>query len=131
MHGSLAHDPDISVIGALIADKSRLAILFALADGKAYPAGELARLARVSAQTGSAHLARLLEAGLIAVQAQGRHRYYRLANEQVGIVLESISVLAPPAPALTSWQNDAAKTLRFALTGCGREALRKELGITL
>lgn len=118
----MPHDPDISAIAALIADKSRLAILSALADGKAYPAGELARFARVSAQTGSAHLARLLEGGLIEVEAQGRHRYYRLANEQVGVALESMSALAPAAPALTSWQTDAAKTLRFARTCYGHLA---------
>lgn len=118
----MAHDPDISAIAAVIADKSRLAILSALADGKAYPAGELARFARVSAQTGSAHLARLFEAGLIEVEAQGRHRYYRLANEQVGVVLESMSVLAPSAPAPTAWQTDAAKTLRFARTCYGHLA---------
>lgn len=122
MYGSMAHDPDISTIAALIADRSRLAILSALADGKAYPAGELARFACVSAQTGSAHLARLLEGGLIEVEAQSRHRYYRLANEQVGVVLESMSVLAPSAPALTSWQTDAAKALRFARTCYGHLA---------
>lgn len=118
----MAHDPDVSAIAALIADRSRLAILSALADGKAYPAGELARFARVSAQTGSSHLTRLLEGGLIAVEAQGRHRYYRLANEQIGVVLESMAVLAPAAPALASWQTDAAKTLRFARTCYGHLA---------
>lgn len=118
----MPHDPDVSAIAALIADESRVAILSALADGKAYPAGELARFAHVSAQTGSAHLARLLEAGLIEVEAQGRHRYYRLANEQVSVMLESMSALAPSAPALSSWQTDVAKALRFARTCYGHLA---------
>lgn len=122
MHGSVPHDPDIQTVAALLADGSRLAILSALADGRAYPAGELARLARVSAQTGSAHLARLRDAGLIEVEAEGRHRYYRLANEQLGAVLESMAIIAPAAPVLTSWQADGAKILRFARTCYGHMA---------
>jgi hypothetical protein len=42
----------------------------------------------------SAHLAKLLDAGLIAVESQGRHRYVRLANDEVAHLLESLMGVA-------------------------------------
>lgn len=115
-------DPDISGAAAILADKSRAAMLMALADGQAMPAGELARHVQVSAQTASSHLARMLEAGLVKVESQGRHRYYSVANEHVARLLEALSIVAQPRPVLTSMQNDAAKTLRFARTCYGHMA---------
>jgi len=115
-------DPDISSAAAILADKSRAAMLVALTDGVALPAGELARHARVSAQTASSHLARMLDAGLLKVDVQGRHRYYRFANEHVARLIEALSLVAKPRPVLTSIQNDVAKTLRFARTCYGHMA---------
>jgi DNA-binding transcriptional ArsR family regulator len=89
-------------IGTLLAEPARAAMLLALLDGTARPAGELARAAGVGAPTASAHLKRLLEGGLLAVQAQGRHRYYRLAGDEVAGWLEALALprtpvtLAPP-----------------------------------
>lgn len=81
-----AIEPDLSALAGLLADRSRAAMLFALADGRALPAGDLARSASISAQTASEHLAKLESAGLLEVVRQGRHRYFRIANEQVGSV---------------------------------------------
>jgi DNA-binding transcriptional ArsR family regulator len=92
----------LAEIGTLLAEPARAAMLLALLDGTARPAGELARAAGVGAPTASAHLKRLLEGGLLAVQAQGRHRYYRLAGDEVAGWLEALALprtpvtLAPP-----------------------------------
>ena len=56
------------------------AILRTLIDGTLRPAGELAYAANISAQSASAHLAKLVDGGLLAQEAQGRHRYFRLAS---------------------------------------------------
>jgi DNA-binding transcriptional ArsR family regulator len=72
----VAYDADIALIAALIADPTRAAMLTALLDGRPLAAGERAYLAGVSAATASAHLARLLDGGLVTVARQGRHRYY-------------------------------------------------------
>lgn len=64
----------ISATAFLIADQSRVAMLMTLMDGRALPAGELARAAGVTAQTASSHLAKLLDGGLISVETEGRHR---------------------------------------------------------
>jgi DNA-binding transcriptional ArsR family regulator len=78
---------------ALIADPSRAAMLSVLLDGRALPAGELAAAADITAQTASSHLSKLLDAGLIACESQGRHRYYRLADVRVAEALEHLAGL--------------------------------------
>jgi DNA-binding transcriptional ArsR family regulator len=87
-------------IGALVGDPGRANMLAALSDGRALTARELADLAGVTPQTASGHLARLLAAGLIRVEPQGRHRYHRLASPEVAAMLESMmqvaSLVAPP-----------------------------------
>lgn len=75
---------------ALIGEPSRLAMLTATLDGRALTAGELARVAGVTPQTASGHLAQLAGAGLLQVLQQGRHRYYRLASAEVANLLESL-----------------------------------------
>lgn len=84
----------IAEIGALIGDPARANILLALIGGEALTAGELAWCARVTAQTASGHLAKLTEAGLLTVKAQGRHRYFRLASPLVAQMLENMQVVA-------------------------------------
>jgi DNA-binding transcriptional ArsR family regulator len=75
---------------ALAGDPARANMLMALMDGRALTAAELARAAGVTPQTASGHLARLSQAGLIAVHRQGRHHYHRLASVAVARMVESI-----------------------------------------
>lgn len=101
--------PDISTVAAHFADRSRARMLLELVDGCARPASHLASVAGVSASTGSSHLARLLEAGLIEVTAEGRHRRYQITDDRVVVVLESLLPLAiTPQPnglrAHSRWQ---------------------------
>lgn len=86
--------PDIARVAAVIGDPARANMLTALMSGKALTSSELAIEAGVTAATASSHLARLDEAGLIAMQRQGRHRYWRLVDEDVAEVLESLMGLA-------------------------------------
>ncbi|MEJ0047540.1 MAG: helix-turn-helix transcriptional regulator [Rhodospirillales bacterium] len=86
--------PNIVGIAALIGDHARSDMLTALIGGQALTATELAGVAGVTKQTTSAHLAKLLAAKLLAVQSQGRHRYYRLADRDVAQLLESLMGVA-------------------------------------
>lgn len=86
--------PDIARIAALIGDPARANMLAALMDGRSLTASELAAEAGVTKQTASSHLARLAGGGLLAVEAQGRHRYFRLAGEDVGEAIEALMGLA-------------------------------------
>jgi DNA-binding transcriptional ArsR family regulator len=90
-------------------------MLLALMDGRALPAGELAFSANVAPQTASSHLAKLVAARLLSVETQGRHRYYRMANADVGIAIEALGQLAP-SPRIQTHQSSEWKTLRAART---------------
>jgi DNA-binding transcriptional ArsR family regulator len=111
MDRNVSADPDLPALAAAVAAPSRAAMLQALMGGIALPASELAWRAGVAAATASEHLARLESAGLVRARAQGRHRYYELADARVARAVELLSTLAPPCAAP-------------APRGCG-EALRK------
>jgi len=86
--------PDIALIASLVGDPARANMLTALMGGKALSAGELAAEAGVTLQTASSHLAKLQTGGLIAVEKQGRHRYFRLTGPDIAVMLESMMGLA-------------------------------------
>src|SRR5687767_14046339 len=104
------YEPDIARIATLQADPARASMLWVLIDRTSRPAGELAYAANVSAQSASAHLGKLVAARLLAAQAQGRHRYFRIASPEVAAVVESMASLSAavvprtprPAPAARS-----------------------------
>src|SRR4029077_6357152 len=79
---------------ALVGDRARSEILTALLGGQALTATELTEAADVTKQTASAPLARLVDAKLVAVEKQGRHRYFRLADDDVAQLLESLMGVA-------------------------------------
>ena len=82
--------PNIARIGALLGDQARAEILAALLGGKALTATELAHVANVTKQTASAHLGKLTDSKLITLERQGRHRYFRLADDDVAQLLEGL-----------------------------------------
>jgi DNA-binding transcriptional ArsR family regulator len=86
--------PNIVGIAALIGDPARAEILTVLMTGQALTATELSSVAEVSKPTASSHLAKLLQSGLLAMERQGRHRYFRLADRDVGQLLESLMGVA-------------------------------------
>ena len=118
-------------IAALAGDPARAGMLHALMDGRALTASELARVAGITPQTASGHLARMAVAGLLAVEKQGRHRYHRLASPAVAQMVEGImqvaSGLGTPPPRLVVGPRDAA--LRAART-C-YDHLAGRLGVAL
>ncbi len=95
----MQHGPGIAHLAAAIGDPARANMLTALAGGSALTPSELALEAGVAKQTASSHLARLSDAGLVAVERQGRHHYYRLADGDVARLLENLmGVAAKKAP---------------------------------
>lgn len=107
--------PDISAVGSLISEPARMSMLAALLGGIALPAGELAAGADVTAATASFHLAKLVNAGWVSVERQGRHRYYRLRSNDVAELIERAARLAPANPPRSlraSRQRDALSEAR-------------------
>ena len=121
--------PNVSVIAALIADPARAVMLSTLLDGRPLPAGELAYASGVTAQTASSHLAKLLAGGLVSVETEGRHRYYRLAGSHIAQALEGLAAIPPTGPVRRKALTADAKALRFAR--CCYDHLAGQLGVAV
>ena len=85
---------DIASVAALIGDPARARMLTALMSGIALTATELAIEAGVAPSTASTHLAKMSNARLLSIEKQGRHRYFRLADDDVGEMLEGLMMVA-------------------------------------
>ena len=121
--------PNIVGIAALIGDHARAEVLTALMADRALTATELAAVAGVTKQTISAHLAKLLDAGLVVAERQGRHRYFRLADRDVAQLLESLMGVAFRTGALRHRLSPREPALRQARV-C-YDHLAGELGVSI
>ena len=121
--------PSIAGIASLLGDRARADILTALMAGPALTATELAAEAGVTKQTASAHLGRLVDARLIAVESQGRHRYFRLADRDVAHLIESLMGVAFRTGAIRLRASPREPALRKARV-C-YDHLAGELGVRL
>jgi DNA-binding transcriptional ArsR family regulator len=112
---TMASGTTVASVAALIGDVARANILFALMGGRALTASELAWHSGVTAPTASGHLAKLLDAGLLAVEKQGRHRYYRLATPEAAAAIEALMAVAATGPRRhrpTGPKDEAMRTAR-------------------
>jgi DNA-binding transcriptional ArsR family regulator len=107
---------DLAAGAAAIADPARAAMLDALLDGEPRSAGALAREAGIAASTASHHLGRLLDAGLLVVEPDGRRRAYRLARPEVAGALEALALISPPRTPNTLRRHTRAQAERAART---------------
>ena len=102
----------LAIVAACAGDPARATMLQLLMDGRAFTAGELSSAAGVTAQTASGHLSRMVDAGLLTVASQGRHRYYRLSSPLVAQMLEGIMVVAASNAVMTGPRNEAMRNAR-------------------
>src|SRR5262245_48703945 len=119
----------LAEIAALFGDPTRAGIVTALGDGRARPAGELARDAGVTPATASEHLSRLVEGGVLRVEPRGRHRYFRLAGPGVADALETLGQLLTPRAASAA-ANGASPALANARMCYDHVAGKLGVGIT-
>jgi len=98
-------------------------MVLALMDGRSRSAKKLAGDAGVTPQTASAHLAKLVAAGILTPARRGRFRDFRIAGSAVAQALEALSELdRGPLPA-------AARELGFAR--CCYDHLAGQLGVRI
>lgn len=129
MPDTLVPPPQLGDVARLLADPSRLRVLWALGDGRAYTATELARAANLSASAASNHLARLLAAGAIETRTQGRHRYFTLTREDIGRAVEAMAAVALSASATRPALPQPRPALRHARSCYGH--LAGQCGVAL
>ena len=106
-------DARISFPASMLADPARETIVMALMDGRAYTAKELAHRARVTPQTASHHLGKLVDATLLVCHRQGRHAYYRLSGPDVAAAVEALVRIAP-APTMPDHSKHGTRPYRHA-----------------
>ncbi len=103
-------------VAALVGDTARATMLAALMGGQSLTGTELAFLARVSRPTASEHLAKLVDARLLAVTRKRRFAYYRIASPLVAQMLESLKAVAaievPPRHRPRSAEEEAQRFAR-------------------
>ena len=99
-------EPDLARIAATVGDARRIQMLSLLMEGRALTAKELALGAGIEPATATAHLKRLLQDGLLESAAQGRHKYFRFASEQVAQLVESLMRVAPARKAQSAAKAD-------------------------
>jgi DNA-binding transcriptional ArsR family regulator len=121
-------DADLATPARLMGEPARAAKLLALLDGRSLPASELATIARVKAPTASAHLAQLIDGGLVTSRRLGRHRYFTIAGPDVAHAVEALQRLAPRQEVQSDRQSVTAERLAEARSCydhlAGRVALR-------
>ena len=110
--------PNIVRIAALVGDHARAEILTALMGGEALTATELAGVAGVTKQTVSTHLGKLVDARLLAMESQGRHRYFRLADRDVAQLLENLMGVA--------YRSGAVRIRPVRIERAGFDAIHRE-----
>jgi len=118
-----------SRITEALSDPAREAMVSALAGGKAMPAGELASLAGISPQSASAHLQKLVDARVLSVLAQGKFRYYQIADDDVADLIEDLINIAAKRESSTRRRALVCEELRQSRT-CYRH-LAGRLGVLL
>ena len=126
----MASNAAFAEVASLAGDPGRAAMLQSLMDGRALTATELARVANITPQTASGHLARMTAGGLVTMTKQGRHHYHRLASPAVARMLESImQVAASATPRKKAFVGPRDLALRAART-C-YDHLAGHLGVAL
>lgn len=127
---SAPFEPKLASVAAVIADATRARMLCYLLSGEYASAGELARAASVTPATASGHLGKLMTAELLVCEQRGRHRYYRLADDEVAHALEAVALIAERRTHTAAWaSNPTRQRLRFARCCYGH--LAGQLGVEL
>ena len=106
--------PNIAPVASLVGDPARANMLTALMAGQALTATELAQEAGITLPTASSHLAKLQAGGLLTVEKQGRHRYFRLSGPDVASMIETIIGVAARAGHLRTRTGPSEPALRQA-----------------
>lgn len=123
----ISPEPRFARIAAQLADPTRARMLAQLLGGQARTAGELARAAGVTPQAASSQLVQLLDAGLLSMRPQGRHKYFTLADADVAHALEALALVTERDAVATRWQRPGFAPLRHARRCYGH--LAGELGV--
>ena len=119
----------VAEVAGLLGDESRAAMCLAMLDGGCWTVSELAKEASVGRAAASEHVSRLADGGIVETQAQGRHKYVRLAGPHVAELLERLGELGEPSPPRSL--NAVRDSLRLAAARTCYDHLAGRLGVAV
>jgi DNA-binding transcriptional ArsR family regulator len=85
---------DTAAVAALYADRSRVAMIDLLLDGRPHTVAGLARAAGIRPSTAVEHVQRLEQGGVVVSRREGRERLVRLSGPSAAAVYEALAELA-------------------------------------
>ncbi|MGL4238832.1 ArsR/SmtB family transcription factor [Tabrizicola sp.] len=94
----MTESPNIAALAAPLADPARARMVLSLMDGRARTVTELGTATGLTKASASEHAAKLLDAGLLRAEKQGRHKYLTLASPEVARLIEAMMALAGQTP---------------------------------
>jgi DNA-binding transcriptional ArsR family regulator len=118
-------------VASIAGEPARASMLHALMDGRALTASELAKVAGVTPQTASEHLAKLAASRLVQVEKQGRHHYHRLASPAVAQMMESIMLVASALDATRPVPVTGPREVALRMARTCYDHLAGRLGVSL
>ena len=95
----MIESPNIARLAAPLADPARAHMVTLLMDGRARTVTELGAATGLGKASASEQVTRLVEAGLLRAEKQGRHKYLALASPAVARFIEAMMALAGPTSA--------------------------------
>ncbi|MFM7442563.1 MAG: ArsR/SmtB family transcription factor [Tabrizicola sp.] len=95
----MSESPNIARLAVPLADPARARMMTLLMDGRARTVTELGQATGLTKASASEHVTKLLDAGLLTADRQGRHKYLGLAGPEVAWLIEAMMTLAHPNPA--------------------------------
>ena len=123
-------DPLVSEVATIISEQSRSTMLLTLLDGRKYTVSELAMASKITPQTASFHLSKMMDKGIVKSEKLGRHKYLSLSNAEVAKVLESLLCLTPERKPNSFREVSRNKEIHFARTCYDHLAGSLGVGVT-
>jgi DNA-binding transcriptional ArsR family regulator len=120
---------DTAAVAGLFADRSRVAMIDLLLDGRDHALSALAGAAGVAPSTAVGHVSLLERGGIVVSRRQGRNRLVRLAGPEVAAAYEALAELAPEGRVTSLRQSTRRERLAAART-C-YDHLAGRLGVAL
>jgi DNA-binding transcriptional ArsR family regulator len=109
-------DPLVSEVALIISEKSRSTMLLTLLDGRRYTVSELAMNSKITPQTASFHVSKMLEKGIIKSEKIGRHKYLSITSSEVASILEKFLALTEERKPNSFREVSRLKEIHFART---------------
>jgi DNA-binding transcriptional ArsR family regulator len=114
----MSESPNIAALAAPLADPARARMVTLLMDGRARTVTELGAATGLAKASASEQAAKLLDAGFLRAERQGRHKYLTLASPEIAHLVETMMAMA-------SQPSDPPSLRRQALPGPRDPALRE------